>query len=427
MTLFQGFPNPNRMSLFENTLAQMSRAARLMNLDAAVETILKNPDRIIEVSLPVRMDNGTLKVFRGFRVQHSKIRGPYKGGIRFHPEVDMEEVKALATWMTMKCAVVGIPLGGGKGGVIVNPKELSSGELERLTRTYANAVAPFIGPKMDVPAPDVYTTPQIMAWIADEYSKLQGHNVLGVVTGKPLEVGGSKGRDTATSQGGIYVLEEVLRAQGKTAAGMSVAVQGFGNAGAHVAQLLHKAGFKIVAVSDSKGGLHCPTGLDPEKVMACKTEKGEVSVCTMAGEGCVSLSNEALLALDCDILVLSALENQIRKDNAAAVKAKLILELANGPVTPEADEILKDRGIPVVPDILANAGGVTVSYFELVQNEMNFYWTAAEVDERLKKIMQAAWNAVEEIAQEFKCTYREATFIVAMRRLESAYKARGRA
>jgi glutamate dehydrogenase/leucine dehydrogenase len=412
------------MSLFANTLAQLEKAAKLCQLNPNVEEILKNPERIIEVSVPVKMDNGSLKIFRGFRVQHNSIRGPYKGGIRFHPEVDMEEVKALATWMTMKCSVVGIPLGGGKGGVVVDPKVLSTGELERLTRAYTNAIAPFIGPGLDVPAPDVYTTPQIMAWIADEYSKLHGRNKLGVVTGKAVGVGGSEGRDVATSQGGIYVLEEYFKENGLSVAGKTAAVQGFGNAGAHVADMLHDMGFKVVAVSDSKGGLHCEGGLDPRHAMSCKMDQGKVDACFASGQVCQSISNEDLLALDVDVLVLSAMENQVRQDNAGNVKAKLILELANGPVTPEADEILQGKGIPVIPDILANAGGVTVSYFEMVQNEMNYYWTAEEVQAKLKPIMQAAWKDVSSNAKNFKCSYREAAFITALKRLEYVILAR---
>ena len=398
----------------------MRKAAELMKLDVNIESVLRSPERIIEVSVPVKMDNGCLKVFRGFRVQHNSIRGPYKGGIRFHPDVDMSEVKALATWMTMKCSVVGIPLGGAKGGVIVNPKELSHRELEELTRGYTRALAPFIGPKIDVPAPDVYTNAQIMAWIADEYSQIKGHNVLGVVTGKALETGGSEGRAEATSQGGVYVLMEYLAQKGEDHKGKTVVVQGFGNAGSNVARMLHEAGFKVIAVSDSKGALYCKDGLQPDEAVTCKIEKGQVGECIMVGETCTRISNEELLALECDVLVLSALENQVHGDNVDKVKAGLILELANGPVTPEADEVLAKRGVPVIPDILANAGGVTVSYFELVQNEMNFYWTAEEVQERLKNIMVEAFAEVSKNATKYSTTYRAAAFITAIRRLEKA-------
>lgn len=419
------------MSLFENTLKQIRKASELMKLAPSIEAILSHPERIIEVSLPVVMDNGQLRVFQGFRVQHNSIRGPYKGGIRYHPQVDMDEVKALSTWMTMKCAVVGIPLGGGKGGIVMDPKGLSARELEAVTREYARAMAPFIGPEIDVPAPDVYTNSQIMAWIADEYSKIKGHNVLGVVTGKAIETGGSAGRDTATSQGGVYIIEEYLASIGKwplDSAGrrpvMTVAVQGFGNAGSHVARLLSGLGMKVIAISDSKSGLHCEEGIQPDAAMACKAEKGQVGQCTPVGAKCDIITNEQLLALPCDILVLSALENQVRVDNADKVQAKVIVELANGPVTPEADEILAGKGVDVIPDILANAGGVTVSYFELVQNQMNYYWSSEEVQAKLKPIMQAAWRDVKANADSLKCTYREAAFITALKRLEAAIKMR---
>jgi glutamate dehydrogenase/leucine dehydrogenase len=412
------------MSLFENTLQQIDKASKLMKLDVNVEEILRNPERIVELSIPVKMDNGSLRVFRGIRVQHNSIRGPYKGGIRFHPSVDMDEVKALATWMTMKCAVVDIPLGGGKGGVIVDPKELSPRELESMTREFTRGLSPFIGPDMDIPAPDVYTNPQIMAWIADEYSKYQGKNVLGVVTGKPLCTGGSLGRGTATSQGGVYILEEYMKAHSKDPSDATVVVQGFGNAGSHVARLLHEAGFKIIAISDSKGALYCKDGLSPEEALSCKADSGRVGECFVAGESCSMITNEELLELECDVLVLSAMENMIHKDNAANVKAGMILELANGPLTPEADAILEERGIDVIPDILANAGGVTVSYFELVQNKMNYYWTADEVSEKLQTKMRLAWHSVASNAKKFNCSYRVAAFITAMKRLEDSILSR---
>jgi glutamate dehydrogenase/leucine dehydrogenase len=412
------------MSLFDNTLKQISRASKLMKLNVDIEELLRNPERIIQVSVPVKMDNGCLRVFQGYRVQHNSVRGPYKGGIRFHPDVNLEEVKALATWMTMKCAVVGIPLGGGKGGVIVDPKELSERELEQLTREFTVALAPFIGPKIDVPAPDVYTNPQIMAWIADEYSKIKGHNVLGVVTGKSLAVGGSEGRAEATSQGGVYILEAYFKDMDENPEGKTVVVQGFGNAGSHVARKLHELGLKVLAVSDSKGALLCEEGLHPDKALSCKVDSGQVGECTLAGQSCRMISNAELLELECDILVLSALENQITEENAENVKASLILELANGPVTPEADEILEKKGVRVIPDILANAGGVTVSYFELVQNEMNFYWSAEEVQTRLKDIMTQAWTTVLKNSKKFNSTYREAAFITAMQELETSIKLR---
>ncbi len=412
------------MSLFKNTLSQIDKAAELMNLDPKVGSILRNPERIIEVSLPVKMDDGTLRIFRGMRVQHNSARGPYKGGIRYHPNVDIDEVKALATWMTMKCSVVNIPLGGGKGGVIVNPKELSQAELERLTREFTRHISPFIGPEKDVPAPDVYTNPQIMAWIMDEYSKLQGKNIAGVVTGKPLAVGGSEGRADATSQGGIFVLQEYLKENSEKIGGKSVVVQGFGNAGSHVAHILHDAGFKVIAVSDSKGALYCKDGLQPKKALNCKAEQGKVSECLMAGQSCSMITNEELLTLECDVLILSAMENQIHEGNAEAVNAKVIVELANGPITPQADDILSAKGVDVIPDILANAGGVTVSYFELVQNKMNYYWSSKEVHEKLKEKMCDAWRNVSINAKKYNCSYRVAAFITAMKRLEKAIKTR---
>lgn len=414
------------MSLFENTLKQMQKASKLMKLDPNVETILSNPDRIVEVSVPVKMDNGAIRVFRGFRVQHNNVRGPYKGGVRYHPNVDMDEVKALATWMTMKCAVVGIPLGGGKGGIIVDPKELSMRELEEMTRRYTVAISQFIGPDVDIPAPDVYTNPQIMAWIVDEYSKIHGKNIPGVVTGKSIAVGGSQGREDATSQGGVYVLKEMLvNYWKKDFRETTIVIQGFGNAGSYIAKMLHKEGFKIIGVSDSKGGLYCKDGLSPDDAAICKIDRGSVSECFGVGESCEMLSNEKLLELDCDILVLSALENQVTKENAGNVKAKIILELANGPVSPEADEILEEKAVKVIPDILANAGGVTVSYFELVQNQMNYYWTALEVDQKLHTIMTSAWKAVHETSVKYNTSLRSSAYIVALKRLEEAIKLRG--
>lgn len=423
------------MSLYQNTLAQLRHAAQLMKLDPHVEEHLSHPQRILEVNIPMHMDSGTVRVFRGFRVQHNNARGPYKGGIRYHPEVNMEEVKALALWMTLKCGVVGLPLGGAKGGVVVDPSTLSARELETLSRGYIRAVAPVIGPDVDVPAPDVYTNAQIMAWMADEYAELNGgtHRSLGVVTGKPLSVGGSEGRAEATSQGGIYVLLEALNDTQHKHNKTRVVVQGFGNAGSNVAKLLSDAGFLVVAVSDSKGGLYCEGGIQPYDAISCKRTTGSVGECMVAGieyavkEGaaCKRVINEQLLELPCDVLVLSALENQLTKKNAAKIKAKVVLELANGPITPEADEILNKKGVMVIPDILANSGGVTVSYFEMVQNASNYYWSAEEVQGNLKRLMVEAWKAVEATSKKYHCTLREAAFIVGLKRLEEAMLARG--
>lgn len=413
------------MSLFENTLKQINEAAEIMSLDKDILTILSHPKRIIQVSLPVRMDNGEVKVFEGFRVQHNDVAGPFKGGIRYHQQVDMEEVKALATWMTMKCSVVGIPLGGAKGGIIVDPKTLSKRELEKLSRKYIDRVQHNIGPHMDVPAPDVNTNGEIMAWMTDEYMKLGNLNKRGVVTGKPLEVGGSEGRDAATSQGGSYVWEEVAKEKGINPAETRVVIQGFGNAGSHMARIMGEQGYKVVGVSDSKGGVYCEDGIDASSMLKCKTEKGSVTECKTQFENCTTCTNEELLEKDCDILVLAALENQVTEENADKIKAKYIIELANGPTTPEADKILEKKGVLVIPDILANAGGVTVSYFELVQNEAGYYWTADKIQRRLKPIMIKATQRIKEMMEKYNCSMRQAAFISAMGRLETMLKKRG--
>lgn len=421
------------MSLFQQTLQQMEDAANLMGLTADARKILEHPERILQVSIPVRMDDGKIQVFEGYRVQHSTVRGPAKGGIRYATEVDLDEVKALAAWMSIKCSVVNIPLGGGKGGVRVNAKKLSVRELERLTRGYIRAIAPIIGPKKDVPAPDMYTTPQIMAWAADEFSMLQGQNTYGVVTGKPLEVGGSVGRDSATAQGGIYVFDKYLEHTGKKV--KTAVVQGFGNAGYFAAKLLEQKGIKVLAVSDSNGGIFVEQGINVDKALQCKKETGSVQDYS----GGKKITNDELLTLPCDVLFLAAKENEVREDNVDSIKAGFILELANGPTTIEADRILAQKRIDVIPDILANAGGVTVSYFELVQNEMNFYWNDEEVQSRLKQIMESALLAVfaarktcrlaigEENVE--KCdlvTLRQAAFICALQRIEAAMRLRGK-
>lgn len=414
------------MSLFENTLKQINKAARLMDLDSEIEQVLSVPQRRIEVNIPVRMDDGSLKIFKGFRVQHNNYLGPYKGGIRFHPNVDMGEVDALSAWMTIKCSVVGLPLGGGKGGIIVNPKELSESELERLTRKYVQLIEPVIGPETDVPAPDVNTNSKIMAWFADEYSEIVGKQTPGVVTGKPVEHGGSKGRSSATAQGGVYVLEEYVADAGWNIEDTKVIVQGFGNAGSYAAKLLASGGYQIVGASDSQGGLVCNYGINPEELMVCKVEKSSVKECGLHvteihgldGASCKKVSNEELLEQECDVLVLAALENQITAENADRIKAKVIVELANGPVSPEADEILAKKGIVVMPDILVNAGGVTVSYFEMLQNADGEYWSDEKVQERLKESMSNAWAEVKCNADKYNSTLRESAFITAIGRIE---------
>ncbi len=438
------------MSLFQNTLSQINKAAEIVNLDKDVLAVLEKPQRILEVNFPVQMDDGTQEMFQGFRVQHSNVRGPHKGGIRFAPEVDMDEVMALSTWMTFKCACAGIPLGGGKGGVIVDSKKLSDGELERLSRAYFREIAPIVGPYKDVPAPDMYTNPKIMAWMADEYRKwteeqLRKEGVSedsetyarrirdawGVVTGKPLDKGGSNGRGTATAQGGAFVIEQIAKERDMDPGETTVVVQGFGNAGSYAAQILHNMGYKVIGVSDSKGGIYCPGGLHPDTAISCKAEKGTVMECGLAGdmyhadagEACKKVSNEELLELECDILVLSAMENQVTAENADRLNTKLIVELANGPTTPEADAILEEKGVDVIPDILANSGGVTVSYFEWVQNLADNYWSDGEVHEKLHEIIVPAYLRVAELKSQYNCSFRSAAFISAILRLEEGIKA----
>lgn len=409
------------MSLFENTLKQIDKAAAVMALDDEMKHYLSTPKRIVQVSIAVRMDNGKLRFFDGFRVQHNDSCGPYKGGFRYHEQVDMGEVKALAGWMTIKCSVVGIPLGGGKGGVIVDPKLLSHGEKERLTRAYARAIADVVGPQRDVPAPDVNTNAEMMDWFADEYSKYVGSDQKGVVTGKSIAAGGSKGRNTATAQGGIYILDEYTKKHGLKPAETRVIIQGFGNAGGIAADLLAAQGYQIIGASDSKGGIYSAEGIDVAALAKCKEEKGSV----VDFEGVEKVTNEELLEMDCDILVLAALENQVHSGNAANVKAKLILELANGPTTPEADEILMANGVVVVPDILANAGGVTVSYFEMLQNASNEYWGEEEVNLKLKDIMVKAFTEVSANAEKYACDLRVAAYITSLDRLAQKVKSNG--
>ncbi|MBN2087687.1 Glu/Leu/Phe/Val dehydrogenase [Candidatus Peregrinibacteria bacterium] len=399
----------------------MNKSAKIMKLDPETLQTLSSPQKTLIVSLPVRMDDGTLKVFEGFRVQHSELRGPFKGGFRYFPEVNLDEIKALATEMSFKCAVAGIPYGGGKGGVKCNAKEMSEGELERLTRRYVQAVYQIIGPNHDIPAPDMYTTPQMMAWFMDEYSRLVNKYQPGVVTGKPIEVGGSLGRGTATAQGGAYVLEEYMNQNNLKIEDHSVIIQGFGNAGMYAAEILHGMGFRILGVSDSKGGIYNEDGIDPFVVLKDKKEKGSV---TKSDEG-KACTNEELLEKKCDILVLAAMENQVTEKNADKVKAKIIVELANGPTSAEADEILAKKDVVIIPDILANSGGVTVSYFEWVQNQAGYYWPIEEIELKLKRIMVDGLNRILKFQDEHKCTMREGAYISAFDRLDKALKLRG--
>ncbi|MFC2069822.1 Glu/Leu/Phe/Val dehydrogenase [Chloroflexota bacterium] len=407
---------------FEVAKRQIDACANILELSPSVTAMLKTPMRELHVSLPIRMDDGSIKVFQGFRVQYNDARGPTKGGIRFHPDETIDTVRALASWMTWKCALLDLPLGGGKGGVICNPKEMSVGELERLSRAYIRAVFQFIGPEKDVPAPDVYTTPQIMAWMMDEYSVISGKPQFGVITGKPLSIGGSPGRGDATARGGMFAIREAARTLGIDLSKAKVAVQGYGNAGYYAAQLCSELfGSSIIGVCDSKGGVCCTTGVDPAAAYTCKNQTG--SVCNLPGMEIIS--NEELLELDVDILIPAAVENVITDKNAPNIKAKIVAELANGPTTPEADDILYKKGVNVIPDFLCNAGGVTVSYFEMVQNFYMYTWEAADVRERLDKKMTAAYHSVFNTSQEYKINMRQAAYVRAVKRVVEAMKLRG--
>lgn len=422
-------------SPFANALAQLDRAARILKSDDRLLDRLRSPQQVFAAKIPVLMDNGTTRELAAWRIQYNDARGPFKGGIRYHPNVTEDEVKALAFWMTMKCAAVGLPLGGSKGGVVVNPKELSAGELERLSRGYVQAFYEHFGPTKDVPAPDVYTNSQIMAWMLDEYEKLVGHHALGMITGKPLSLGGSKGRSSATAQGGVYVLQELMKKLEKNPNETTIAIQGYGNVGANAAKLLYQFGYKIVAVSDSQGGVVNDDGIDPTKAEEIKLAGGMLgcycvgTVCSleqMPFDGpCRAITSEMLLELPVDVVIPAALENQITAENADKVQAKIILELANGPTTPEADEVLNKKGTIVVPDILANAGGVTVSYFEQVQNAMNYYWEEAEVLQKLQKIMTDSFNAIWATKEKHQLDLRTAAFVLAVERVVQAMRDRG--
>ncbi|MBT4516424.1 MAG: Glu/Leu/Phe/Val dehydrogenase [Candidatus Komeilibacteria bacterium] len=409
------------MNAYDNALRQLEKAAKLIKLDKDVLARLSSPEKVVMASLPIRMDDGSLQIFQAYRVQYNSARGPYKGGIRFHPQVDLDEVKALAFWMAIKAAVVGIPMGGGKGGVIVDPKSLSETELEKLSRAWIRAFREVIGPEKDIPAPDVYTTPQIMAWMADEFSKLEGKPSLGVVTGKPLEYGGSLGRNSATAMGGFYVLGQAIDKFGLKTNKLKVAIQGFGNAGSIMAKLMYDAGYKVVALADSKGIIYNTRGFNIDKVVEHKATKKSLKTF----KGAKKISLEEFFALEVDVLVPAALENQITKDNADDVKAKFVVELANGPTTPEADEIMYKNKVIVIPDVLANAGGVTVSYFEWLQNLSNNYWTEEEVDKELKERMIPSFEAIWAMAEDKKTDLRTASFMVALDRIAQASKVRG--
>jgi glutamate dehydrogenase (NAD(P)+) len=414
-------PRPTKPNPFLVAQEQIHIAAQRMKLDPEMEAILRQPERELHVHFPIRMDDGSIRMFDGFRVQHNTARGPAKGGIRFHQDVSINEVKALATWMTWKCSVVDIPYGGGKGGIIVDPKQLSLGELERLSRRFVTEIQGIIGPERDIPAPDVNTNSQIMAWMMDQYSRNKGYPVPGMITGKPLALGGSVGRTEATARGLQFCVREAVRTTGMDLVGATVVVQGYGNAGNIAARLLMGDGAKVVAVSDSHGGIYARDGLDPARVLRWKEEHGAVQGFGNAD----NVTNEELLEIPCDILVPAALEGQITGHNADKIKAKLIAEAANGPTTPEADRILHEKGVLLLPDILANAGGVTVSYFEWAQNIQGFYWTEEEVDERLHRVMVRAFKAVYETAQNHQIDMRTAAYIVAIGRVAEAVRLRG--
>ncbi|MDP3661682.1 MAG: Glu/Leu/Phe/Val dehydrogenase [bacterium] len=413
---------------FENALKQLARAARLYRngifgqgkvkkFSTELLARLAQPEREINVAIPVRMDDGSVRIFDGYRVQHSNLRGPYKGGIRFHHDTDINEVRALAFWMTLKTAVAGIPFGGGKGGVTVDPKKLSRGELERLSRAFVRALAPVLGARADIPAPDVGTTPEIMEWMADEYKEITGDKTRAAFTGKPVAYSGSEGRNAATGVGGFFVFD-ALRASLGITKGATLAVQGIGNVGAHAARVFEENGYKVVALSDSKSGVYNPNGLSVSAVLEYKKKHGTLHGFSSAR----IISNEKLLLLPVDVLIPAALENQITKQNAHAVKAKVILELANGPTTPEADDILFRRGTSVVPDILANAGGVAVSYFEWKQNLKKEHWSEKEVFRKLRVLLAREARAIFSRFRALKTDLRRAAFVVALERLEKALR-----
>lgn len=406
---------------FDIAKQQFNRAADYLDLDASMRHVLENAKRQLIVSIPVKMDGGDVQVFEGYRVQHNIARGPAKGGIRYHPNVTLDEVKALASWMTWKCATVGIPYGGGKGGVVCDPKSLSRPELERLTRRYAFEIAPIIGPDRDIPAPDVYTDEQTMAWIMDTISMVRGHTELGVVTGKPISLGGSQGRAEATARGCLYALREACRVKGLSLKGARVAVHGFGNAGANIARLVAEDGARVVAACDSKAAVYASTGIDVAEALQHKAATGSLAGLPNAKE----ISPDAIMGVDCEILLPSALENAITLSNVGQVKAKIIAELANGPTTPGADRVLEDEGVFLVPDILANAGGVTVSYYEWVQDQYSFFWSERQINETLEQTIQTAFNSVHETAERYGVDMRTGAYILAVARVAEATSVRG--
>ncbi len=406
---------------FAIAMRQFDSAAERMQLDPGLREVLRRPRRALTLSLPVKMDDGTIKVFDAFRVQHNSSRGPCKGGIRYHPDVTFDEVKALASWMTWKCATVNIPFGGAKGGIVCDTKRMSKDELERLTRRYAYEISPLIGPASDIPAPDVYTDSQVMAWIMDTYSMTHGNITPGVVTGKPTFLGGSQGRNEATARGCMFVIQAACHVQNIQLKGATIAIQGFGNAGSIAAELLAEKGARIIAASDTRGGVLNPKGLDVQQLLVHKEKTGSVTGLS----GTEPIGNDGLLQLECDILVPAALENQITVMNADRIRARIVAEAANGPTTPDADAVLHKRGVMVLPDILANAGGVTVSYFEWVQDLQELFWDEDDVNRRLEKIMVRAFDDVHSTAKKHNVDMRTGAYILAIDRVAAATKSRG--
>lgn len=408
---------------FDNFVAVMDKAAGVMGISEEDYLTFKYPERELKVALPVRMDDGSLKVFEGFRIQHSTLRGPAKGGVRYHQNVNVDEVRALSAWMTFKCAVAAIPYGGGKGGIVCRPREMSKGELERLTRTYIDKISAIISPNTDIPAPDVGTNAQTMDWMVDEYSKLKGESVYGIVTGKSIEIGGSKGRNEATGRGVCFVTLEMMKKYNMKPEECKIVIQGMGNVGSISAKLLEEEGANIIAVSDVSCAIYNENGLDIAGIYKY-LDSGKNLLDGYTGD-CKRITNAELLELPCDILIPAALENQITAENADRIKAKIVIEAANGPTSVEADEILNKKGVKVLPDILSNSGGVIVSYFEWVQNLQNFYWEEDDVNAKLKRQIVGAFNDVFDAREKYDCTFRVAAYIVALNRLVTAKKLRG--
>ncbi len=408
------------LNLFYSTQTVIQKALNKLGYTQEMYELLKDPIRMLTVRIPVRMDDGTVQIFTGYRSQHNDAVGPTKGGVRFHPEVDEEEVKALSIWMSLKCGITDLPYGGGKGGIICDPRKMSFRELERLSRGYVRAISQIVGPTKDIPAPDVYTNSQIMAWMMDEYSRLREFDSPGFITGKPIVLGGSKGRETATARGVTICVEEAVKKKGFELQGARVVIQGFGNAGSYLAKFMHDAGAKVIAVSDVYGGVHDPNGLDIDYLLDRRDSFGTFSKIFEH-----TISNSELLELDCDILVPAAISNQITALNAANIKAKIVVEAANGPTTLEATTILTERGVLLVPDILASAGGVTVSYFEWVQNNQGYYWSEEEVDDKLSRVMIHSFENIYQTAALHRVDMRLAAYMVGIKKVAEAARFRG--